>query len=64
MLVPDDTDNLIRTTLLHVNYWSLNLTTRIANIVKIVSNLIAARQISVEFMSNRPEYHSQPPRGA
>ncbi len=32
--------------------------------VKIVSNLTAARQISVELLSNLFEYRSPPPRGA
>ncbi len=48
---------------LHVNYWNLKLTTGMSNSVDIVSNLTAARQISLD-LSNRFEYRSQPPREA
>ena len=34
------------------------------NSVDMVSNLTPAMPVSVELMSNRPEYPSQPPRGA
>ncbi len=33
-------------------------------VLKIVSNLTAARQVSAELLTNRPEYRSQPPRAA
>ena len=31
---------------------------------EVMSNLASAKQVSVELMSNRPEYRSQPPRKA